>query len=307
MEMTNTGVKISVVVMTYFHQKYIHEALDTILGQEGEVDFEIIVTDDCSKDNTVSILEEYRKQYPEKIKLILHEKNVGICANLYGALLQCKGDYIVISAGDDCWVDKNKLEKQYSFLENNKEYLAECVCVEGRYEDGELTGTISPEPQLRNKEFKRQQFLDGGCFPTAGMMMRNIFVQERAQKQFGLMKEFSRDLDDLTFSFFMFDYGKIHIADFVGYAITVRREQAKGEHNYNSKYKDVHSAVEYLKVLQGVYKYYEGKYDISAWYKRYWGNLLYYIIKKRQIWAVKYIPMIPFSYVGRCLKYILKK
>lgn len=299
--------KISVIVMTYFHQEYICKALDTILEQECSYEYEILVSDDCSKDSTIPIIKSYREKYPDKIKLIFHEKNVGICTNLYNALLECTGEYIVISAGDDYWVGKEKLQKQCDFLENNKDFLVECVCVEGRYEDGRAVGVISPDSQFRNREFPRELFNDGVCFPTAGMMMRNIFKQEKACKQFELMKAYSRDLDDLTFCFFLFDYGKIHIADYVGYAITVRSENAKNQHNFNTKYKKVNNTVEHLKVLQNIWKYYHGKYDISAWYKLHWGNLLYYIIKERQIWAVKYLYLIPGRYILRCLKYVLRK
>ena len=66
-------VKVSVCVVTYNHEKFVAQALDSILMQQTTFPFEIIVGDDCSKDNTVGVLKEYQSRFPDKIRLILHD------------------------------------------------------------------------------------------------------------------------------------------------------------------------------------------------------------------------------------------
>lgn len=118
-EERKTNIKISVVVTSYNHEKYIKECIDSILMQEG-VDFELIIGDDHSQDNTRNILKEYQKQYPEAIKLLPLAENLGVTKNLKRCLKEATGDYIAICEGDDYWTDPHKLQKQATFLEKRK-------------------------------------------------------------------------------------------------------------------------------------------------------------------------------------------
>ena len=113
---------LSIVCITYNHEKYIEEALDSMLMQETNFPFEIIIGEDCSPDNTKNILIEYQKKYPKIIKPIIREKNIGALKNEEECILVSKGKYIAYLEGDDFWVDKLKLQKQVDFLENNSDY-----------------------------------------------------------------------------------------------------------------------------------------------------------------------------------------
>lgn len=109
---------VSIVSISYNQENYISEALESWLSQETDFSFEIIIGDDSSKDNTIEIIEAYQKKNPGIIKLLKAEKNQGHQKNLYNALLNSRGDYIAICAGDDFWIDKKKLQKQYDFIKN---------------------------------------------------------------------------------------------------------------------------------------------------------------------------------------------
>ena len=115
---------VSVVVITYNHEKYIRQCLDSILMQSVDFYFEIVISDDCSTDQTVEIIKEYQKKYPNIIKPILRSLNVGATKNQYDCFLRCTGNYVAILDGDDFWTDKEKLKTQINFLENNKTYIA---------------------------------------------------------------------------------------------------------------------------------------------------------------------------------------
>jgi len=114
-------MKISVIVTSYNHEKYIMQCLESILKQKGDFQAEVIVGDDCSTDNTRKIIEEFRKRYPSMISVLPLEKNLGVTKNLKRCLDACSGEYIAICEGDDYWTDENKLQKQKDFLEIRKD------------------------------------------------------------------------------------------------------------------------------------------------------------------------------------------
>lgn len=111
--------KVSACVIAYNHEKYIKECLDGALNQKLNYDYEINVFEDFSTDKTREIVLDYAKRYPDKIKVFLNEKNLGLVGNWVHALTSCHGDYIAICEGDDYWTDPYKLQKQVDFLENN--------------------------------------------------------------------------------------------------------------------------------------------------------------------------------------------
>ncbi len=77
-------------MLVYNHEKYIATALNSILMQNVHFDYDIVVGEDCSTDNTRKILLEYKKKYPDKFKLILHNKNVGAINNQNITMKSCR-------------------------------------------------------------------------------------------------------------------------------------------------------------------------------------------------------------------------
>lgn len=110
---------VSVVVCTYNQQNYIRDALDSILAQETDFAFEIILSDDCSNDRTPQICQEYADKYPEIIRFYHNKTNKGLVLNYYDSIRLAKSKYIADLAGDDIWIDKNKLQKQVSIMEKD--------------------------------------------------------------------------------------------------------------------------------------------------------------------------------------------
>jgi glycosyltransferase involved in cell wall biosynthesis len=94
---------ISVAIASYNGERYIAEQLDSILAQECESNFEVVVSDDCSSDGTVSILELYAARYPSKVRVLTSSKNEGIRKNFEKAIRACNGELIAISDQDDWW------------------------------------------------------------------------------------------------------------------------------------------------------------------------------------------------------------
>lgn len=109
-------------MITYNHEKYIGQAIDSIIMQKVNFNYEIVIGEDCSTDKTREIILAYKKKFPDKIKLLLHEKNIGAMQNQLMTLAACKGKYIALCEGDDYWSDPKKLQKQIDFLESHPDF-----------------------------------------------------------------------------------------------------------------------------------------------------------------------------------------
>lgn len=114
---------VSISMLTYNHEKYIEQAINSVLMQKTNFDYQLIIGEDCSSDGTREIVIDYAKRYPKKIIAILHEENEGIKSNVLAVRQFLKGNYIAILEGDDYWIDCNKLQRQVDFLESHKDFL----------------------------------------------------------------------------------------------------------------------------------------------------------------------------------------
>lgn len=117
--MTNADdIMFSVEVPTYNQKEYVGQALQSIIDQKHNYRYEILVSDDCSTDGTQDIIKEYAKKYPDIIKPVYNEKNLGAMANYYATVARAKGKYLMGCGGDDYWLP-GKVEKQIEFMERN--------------------------------------------------------------------------------------------------------------------------------------------------------------------------------------------
>jgi len=110
---------VSVNCITYNHEQYIKDALESFLMQKTNFNFEILIGEDCSTDNTRKIVEDYANRYPDKIRVITSDQNVGGRENSLRLQKNSLGKYIAICEGDDYWTDPNKLQKQVDYMERN--------------------------------------------------------------------------------------------------------------------------------------------------------------------------------------------
>lgn len=120
-------MKTSVAICTYNGEKYIKNQIDSILNQSIAVD-EIIICDDCSNDNTLDILKEYQKKFPDLIKIFVNETNLRTVKNFEKAISLCSNEIIFLSDQDDIWM-KNKVETILDFFIKNKNI--NCVATNG--------------------------------------------------------------------------------------------------------------------------------------------------------------------------------
>jgi glycosyltransferase involved in cell wall biosynthesis len=170
--MCENKVKVSVLVITYNHAKYIAQALDSILMQKTNFNFEIIIGEDCSTDNTREIVKRYAENYPDKVKLLLAESNLGVSKNFERTLHACRGCYIAILEGDDYWKKPSKLQKQVDFLDVHLECSICCHNVEIIYENRVRKSRNYCHPN--QPEFSElKELLRNNFVATPSVMFRN--------------------------------------------------------------------------------------------------------------------------------------
>jgi glycosyltransferase involved in cell wall biosynthesis len=117
------NVIVSACIITYNQEDYIRECLEGAVSQLVSFDYEIVIGDDCSTDNTFAICQEFALKYPKIVRLFPRKKNLGMIGNWIKTIEDSKGKYIALCEGDDYWTDPMKLQKQVDFLEANPEYV----------------------------------------------------------------------------------------------------------------------------------------------------------------------------------------
>jgi glycosyltransferase involved in cell wall biosynthesis len=114
---------VSVVTLAYNHAVFIENCLKGVLMQQTTFPIEFVIGEDCSTDQTMEIICKYAKEYPETIRIITADYNVGMYANAARCVNMARGKYIALCEGDDYWTDPYKLQKQVNFLEENPDYV----------------------------------------------------------------------------------------------------------------------------------------------------------------------------------------
>lgn len=173
--------KFSVIIVTYYHEKYIRDALDSVLTQKTDEAIEIIIGDDGSEDNTVSIIKEYRDKYPF-ISVHAHE-NWGLSRNLYYLLKKAKGEYIAILEGDDYWIDPDKLESQKRIIERHN-CIATCCNCKKIDTNGIMLGLWNDFKTSRVLTAKEVLYYQTEICHPSGLMMKNIFLDSGDNYEF---------------------------------------------------------------------------------------------------------------------------
>ena len=117
------NIEVSICCITYNQEKYIRQAIESFLNQKTNFNYEVVIHDDASTDNTVNILKEYKEKYPEKIVLILETENQ--YAKNPNSVLEivfkkARGKYIALCEGDDYYCDENKISNQYQIMKTGK-------------------------------------------------------------------------------------------------------------------------------------------------------------------------------------------
>jgi glycosyltransferase involved in cell wall biosynthesis len=158
-------------MITYKHEEFIAQALDGILKQRTDFDFDVVVGEDFSPDGTKDVLQQYANKYPKKVKVLYRDKNLGMMGNLIDTISHCHGKYIAFCEGDDFWTDPRKLQIQVDFLEKNPDYALcghDVKCLKGKKKYRNNQQSVKTNADL--KYLLRR----GNYMPTLSVVYRNF-------------------------------------------------------------------------------------------------------------------------------------
>ena len=204
-------VMVSVIIISYNQEKYIREAIDSVLMQKVNFKYELILADDCSPDNTKEILEEYKARCPDIVKIAYRERNLGATKNELDAEFKASGKYLTILEGDDYWCDENKLQKQVNFLELHDDYVAVSHLQEGRDLENNILGYFP-------KEIKKDTIICGvnDCiknnkkFSSTATLYRNIYKNRQRYADVVELKSYDKLIGDAQTCMYLCSLGNMH-------------------------------------------------------------------------------------------------
>lgn len=171
--MHNNLPLVSVIMITYGHEKYIQKAIEGVFLQKTNFPIEFIIANDCSPDNTDELVKEIIKKSPPNIQVryTKHEANKGMNPNFIWAYQQALGKYVAVCEGDDYWTDENKLQKQVDFLEQNPDYSISCHNI--FLLNGDILSSESPYDKENTQEtYTLNDLASRNLIPTLSVVFR---------------------------------------------------------------------------------------------------------------------------------------
>ncbi len=176
---------VSVIMPAYNAHKYIENAIMSVIGQEYE-NWELVITNDGSTDETVSIVEKYVNQYPEKIRLYHNPKNMGVSAALNSCLRHAKGEYVCWLSADDMYLG-NMVSSGVSYLTDHPEYGAVFSKPAFADKDDKIIGTwenmgsanlVSHLNKPDSKALYYMMFMDSNLIAGCSVLARRSVFEE---------------------------------------------------------------------------------------------------------------------------------
>lgn len=176
-------MKVSIVIPCYNFENYIEQSILSAVSQKTNFEFEILVRDDFSTDNSQSIIDRVAN-FNTNVKVFKPDENWGAQRNITFLMEQSKGDYIAYLDGDDYWTDVCKLQKQIDYMDSDPE----CIMTFAGYfmrDNSNYTPELTYQwyclPQHLNSEIKIEDLLNGN-WGTFGRVFRNVKIDYKEEE-----------------------------------------------------------------------------------------------------------------------------
>ena len=213
---------VTIASTTYNMEAFIAEALDSWLAQKTSFPFDILISDDGSTDGTCDVVRRYMEKYPN-IRLIC-TGHIGKMPNFIRSLKESKGKYVALCDGDDYWIDPDKLQKQFDFMEAHPDfsecftnsYVLNTVTGKKKIAKTHLWDEATTEGLLLHRDDDNVQMSPGH---TSTFFYRNQFLQEYPKWMYGDV------MTDFPLYMLLSKYGK---AKFLNEITSVYRHRPDG-------------------------------------------------------------------------------
>jgi glycosyltransferase involved in cell wall biosynthesis len=205
------NAKLSVMMITYNHEPFIAQAIQSALEQRTDFDYEIVIGEDCSTDRTREIVMDFHHRYPDRIVPLVREKNLGMMRNVRETLSACRGQYIAFLEGDDYWTSRDKLQRQVDFLDSHPDYAICCGRVRILDEMGAVSaGMFSSAGVLPSEE--------AGTYTMEDLLRGNFIYTCTSVCCWGMLRDLptwfeEMKLGDWPLHILVAQFGKIELMD----------------------------------------------------------------------------------------------
>lgn len=277
------NILVSINCITYNHEKYIADAIDSFLMQKTDFEYEILIHDDASTDRTTEIIRQYEKKYPDLIKPIYQTENQyskGVDVSFINGK-RAKGKYLAFCEGDDYWVDPYKLQIQKDYMEKHPECS---LCVHAGYVVSASTKKFKyySRPHKANKIFKVDEAITGGgglflsnsmFYPTMLAFDRPEFLENAPVGDYPTVINLSL-------------LGKVYYIDRFMSAYRVGDSDSWTSKTLSSIEKEIDLANQIAAMLDNINLYTKRKFEETInWTKNY--NQFFLLIKQRKFKEAK--------------------
>lgn len=174
--------KVAVIVTTYNHSQFVRSTLDSVLSQSTDFDFQVVVYDDYSTDGTQEILKDFKSKFPSQVLLMLSQENqfsLGRDTTIV-ALQKINSKYIAFCEGDDIWLSKDKLQRQFNFMEENESWCSishhDVDLIESNGGDW-ITRHLHREFWVRDRRVRGRNLINGNFIYTCSVMIRRAALR----------------------------------------------------------------------------------------------------------------------------------
>lgn len=148
---------LSVLTMSYQHERFIEECIESVAMQKCDFPIQHIIVDDCSRDSTRKLIEQKAAKYPHIVPVFLPRKKKGL--NIESLFKRCQSEYVALCDGDDYFTDPYKLQKQVDFLGKNKDCSLCFHYVNVKYDDNSKEPFIYPAPSMLPRGVREKYYL----------------------------------------------------------------------------------------------------------------------------------------------------
>ena len=163
-------------MLTYNQENLIGQTIESIMLQETNFSYQLVIGEDFSCDSTRQICENFAGKYSDKVKLLPSDKRLGLINNFMRTIKECDGKYIAVCDGDDYWIDPYKLQKQYDFMESHPDYAVVYTGIRNLYPSGEFR-----DKEWSDIKFPRyfEELIFANFIPSVTAFYRNINTEEK--------------------------------------------------------------------------------------------------------------------------------
>lgn len=223
----------------YNAERFISLAIESILRQDFNGSYELLIADDVSNDGTASIIKKYQGLYPNIIKPTFRSENLGCSGNSLALAMSANGRYIAFCDSDDVWNDIHKLQIQYDFLEEHKDYGMVCTHAHIIDDEGKIineSGSIYTNGEnAESIDLNKIAVMKSHCdvFNSSVMMRSDLYLQMK--ERCGWYIENNCFIDSVWAYYFTF-YSKVRL--FLRPLVLYRALESSDSHsdNFDKRY-----------------------------------------------------------------------